>query len=176
MSLLLKNSLAALIGVAFFYAIELVPKTVLDGQVTILLPKDWRPMSESLIKIKYPGPRPPQYVYSDISGGISLAITATDSRATAEQLEQYKSVLKSQLEQAYPEATWEGEGIKMVHGKKLGYFKLMTDAADTRIFNQMFFTDMKGKLVLMSFNCVENKLKPWRPVADSIMNSLEVRE
>ncbi len=174
--LFLKNSIATLFVVAFFYAIELEPKTLLDGQITILLPKDWRPMSESLIKIKYPGARPPQYVYSDISGGISLAITATDSRATPQQLEQYKSVLKAQLEQAYPDATWEGDGMKMVNGKKLGYFKLMTDAADTRIYNQMFFTDMKGKLLLMSFNCVENKLKPWRPVADSIMNSLVVRE
>ena len=39
----------------------------------------------------------------------------------------------------------------------------------------MFFTDLDGKLLICSFNVVENKMKEWKPIADEIMNSSSVK-
>lgn len=154
------------------FAIELEKTTLLDGKLEILMPKGWKPMSEEMVKIKYPGARPPKLVYSDNTGGISLALNHTESKATADNLEKYKEVLKGSLENAYPDATWEETGIKEVNGKKVGFFKVITDTPKDKIYNYMLFTDLDGKLLICSFNCTEKKMKEWKPVAEQMMGSL----
>ena len=155
--------------------IELEKKIVLDNKVEILMPKGWKTMSEEMIQKKYPGVRPPKIVYSDITGSISLAFNHTESKASPEMLEKYKEVLKSSLVAAYPDAVWEEEGIKEINGKKAGVFRVITEAIDDKIYNYMVFTDLDGKLLICSFNCVEKKLKTWKPVAEQIMNSLTLK-
>jgi hypothetical protein len=157
------------------FPVELEKKLVLDNKVEILMPRGWKPMSEELIKIKYPGARPPKLVYSDNTGAISIAFNHTDSKASAETLEKYRDVLKESLEKAYPDAVWEESGIREINGKKIGFFKVITDTPADKIFNYMLFTDLDGKLLICSFNCVEKKLKEWRPVAEEMMGSIKFR-
>lgn len=157
------------------FPVELEKKLVLDNKVEILMPRGWKPMSEELIKIKYPGARPPKLVYSDNTGAISIAFNHTDSKASAETLEKYRDVLKESLENAYPNAVWEESGIREINGKKIGFFKVITDTPADKIFNYMLFTDLDGKLLICSFNCVEKKLKEWRPVAEEMMGSIKFR-
>lgn len=157
------------------FPVELEKKLVLDNKVEILMPRGWKPMSEELIKIKYPGARPPKLVYSDNTGAISIAFNHTDSKASAETLEKYRDVLKESLEKAYPDAVWEESGIREINGKKIGFFKVITDTPADKIFNYMLFTDLDGKLLICSFNCVEKKLKEWRPVAEEMMGSIRFK-
>ena len=173
--ILLKKIFATITMVAFFTPIELEKKIILDNKVEILMPKEWKPMSEELIKRKYPGTHPPQLVYSDVSGGISLAFNHTDTKASPAILEKHREVLKTSLENAYPHSLWEEEGIKEINGKKVGFFRLITDTPNDRIYNYIVFTDLDGKLLICSFNCVEKKLKDWKPVAQEIMNSMSFR-
>jgi len=157
------------------FPVDLEKRTLLDNKIEILVPKGWKPMSEDLIKIKYPGAKPPKYVLSDVSGGISLAFNPTESRATQEQIETYKGFLKTSLESAFEDEEWIDEGIKEINGRKVGFFKLITNTASGKIYNQMFFTDLDGKLLIISFNVVENKMKDWKSAADDIMNSLTLK-
>lgn len=159
----------------FFIQGELEKRSLLDDKIEILVPKGWKPMSEEHIKIKYPGARPPKYVLSDVTGGISLAFNHTDSKATQDQIETYKGVLKSSLTNAFPEAEWIDDGVKEINGKKVGFCKVITNAQTGKIYNQMFFTDVDGKLLICSFNVVENKMKDWKAPADEIMNSLSIK-
>jgi hypothetical protein len=159
----------------FFFQTDLEKRSLLDNKIELLVPKGWKPMSEDLVKIKYPGARPPKYVLSDITGGISLAFNHTDSRATQEQIETYKGVLKSSLTDAFPEAEWIEDGVKEINGKKVGFCKVITNAQSGKIYNQMFFTDVDGKLLICSFNVVDTKMKDWRAAADEIMNSLTIK-
>ena len=172
---LLKNIFLTITLIALSMPIELEKKLILDNKVEILMPKGWKPMSEDLIKIKYPGTRPPKLVYSDNSGAISLAFNHTESKANPDMLEKYKEVLKESLENAYPDAVWEESGIKEVNGKKMGFFRVITDTPNDKIYNYMLFTDFEGKLLICSFNCVEKRLKEWKPVAAEIMNSLSFK-
>jgi len=167
--------LAAISLIGILLPVELEKRTLLDNKIEILVPKDWKPMSEELIKIKYPGAKPPTYVLSDVSGGISLAFNHIDSRATQEHIETYKGYLKKSLEDAFEDEEWIEDGIKEINGKKVGFFKLITNTASGKIYNQMFFTDLDGKLLIISFNVVENKMKDWKAAADEIMNSLTIK-
>lgn len=172
----MKSALLLLCLFAVKETAELEKRTVLDGKVELLLPKDWKPMKEELIRKKYPGARPPKLVYSDISGAVSIAFNHTDSKANAATLEKYKEVLKEGLKSAYPDATWEEEGIRELNGKKVGYFKVTTDTPDDRIYNYMLFTDLNGTLLICSFNCTQGRLKTWKPLAEQIMGSLTFKD
>ncbi|MFM9907721.1 MAG: hypothetical protein ACKVOW_00160 [Chitinophagaceae bacterium] len=173
--LFLKNIFGIVLMMALVAPIELEKKSILDNKVELLMPKGWKPMSQDLIKIKYPGVRPPKLVYSDVSGSISIAFNHTDSKASPSMLEKYKEVLKTSLETAYPDAVWEEDGIKEINGKKAGVFRVITEARDDKIYNYMVFTDMDGKLLICSFNCLEKKLKAWKPLAEEIMNSISIK-
>lgn len=173
--ILLKNILAAILIGTLLLPVELEKKWILDNKVEILIPKGWKPMNEELVKIKYPGTRPPKLVYSDVTGGISLAFNHTDSKASPENLEKYKEVLKTSLENAYPDAVWEEEGIKEINGKNVGFFRVITDANNDKIYNYMVFTDLEGRLLICSFNCIDKRIREWKPIAENIMNSLRFK-
>ncbi len=64
------------------------------------------------------------------------------------------------------------EGVKTMNGKKIGYFKFLTQAVDQKVFNYYFFTVVDGKVLLFSFNCIEKLQKKWEPTADKIVSSL----
>ena len=145
----------------------------MNNKIELLLPKDWKPMSEALVQKKYPGPRPPSLVYSDITGSVSIAFNHTDSKASPDVLDKYKEALKAGLMNAYPDAVWEKEAITEINGKKVGVFEVFTETADDKIYNYMVFTDVEGRLMICSFNCTENRLKTWKPVAQQIVNSLK---
>lgn len=153
--------------------IDLESRTLLDGKLELLMPKDWKQMPDDQVKIKYPGARPPKYVYSDRTGGISLAFNHTDSRVRPGELDQYFKVLKQSMETAYPDAKWEGSGFMDLNGRRAGYLKLLTEASNATIWNYLFFTDVDGKLFIGTFNCVESKLATWKPVAEEIVRSVK---
>ncbi len=166
---------ATLLLVAVFLAPELEQRSVLNDKISILVPKDWKPMPESLKKIKYPGEKPPQLVLSDRSGGLSLAINHTGSKATPKELGRYAQALENSLRNAYPDAIWEGIGNEKINGKQVCYFKVITETADGKIYNQMFFTDLDSTLLIFSFNAIEKRIKDWKPIADSMMYSLRIK-
>ena len=155
--------------------IDLEKRSILEDKVEILVPKEFRLMTAEEIKIKYPPTRPPKLVFTDTSLTTNLAFNLTDSRASREVIEQYKDALKQALSNAYSDAEWIDEGIKEINGKKAGYFKMISTAIDTKIYNHMFFTDVDGKLLICSFNCTIKNMERWKPVAEEIMNSLVVK-
>lgn len=154
--------------------VELEKKEVLQKKLQVLVPKNWKALPATLIKTKYPGSQPPQEVYADSSGKLSLAFNHTDSKVLTSQLHTYASVLKASLKKANPDAKWLQSGFIHVEGKEIGYFKLIGSLNGQKIYNQVFFTELNGRLLLGTFNCTEAKLASWKLIADQIMYSLHL--
>lgn len=49
--------------------------------------------------------------------------------------------------------------------------ELLSLAADTEIYNLIWFTDLDGKLLLSTFNCTKEQMDDWKPIAKTIMES-----
>jgi len=156
-------------------SVDMEKRNILNDKVDILIPKVFQIMSEASMKIKYPSERRPALVYTDESGGINLAFNHTQNKASQEQIEPLKVALVSTFKNLYSSAEWKDSGIKEINGRKVGYMELVTPAVDTKIYNLIFFTDMDGRLLLCTFNCVEKKQVEWTEAAHQIMNSLVVR-
>ena len=155
--------------------IELENRKVLGGKVEILLPKEFEVMSEDMMKLKYPSERRPTLVYTDKTGGVNVAFNHTENKASQQQIDVFKESFVSTFKNLYPSAEWKGTGVTEINGRKVGYLELVTPAIDTKIYNLMFFTDLDGRLLLCTFNCVAKKEKDWLEPAKQIMNSLKVQ-
>jgi hypothetical protein len=154
---------------------SLAAKSVLGGKVEILIPSTFTVMKEDMLKLKYPTQNRPALVYTNDAGTINIAFTHTPSSATQNDIPEMKSTFKKMFNTLYKSATWYSDGVITVNGRKVGYLEFLTPAIDTNIYNLMFFTDCQGRVLLCSFNCMENQMKSWAPVGKRIMNSLKTK-
>lgn len=172
------KSLLFILGGLFFQItnpnFELEKRDILEHKAMVLVPKTWKLMPLATIKSKYPGKQSPQEVYIDSTGNLSLAFNHTESKLAPNQLKTYAGVLKTSLQKANPKTTWLQSGFIFVEGKEIGFFKMVTENNGKKIYNQLFFTELKGRLLMGTFNCSESRVKDWKLIADQIMYSLHL--
>ncbi len=133
-------------------------------------------MKEELLKVKYPGERRPTLVYTNESATVNIAFNHIASKATQQALEQYRKVLAATVKNNYPDAAWEANEIRTINNRKVGVIIVTTEAVDTKIFNQLFFTDVDGRLLIGTFNCTVKEKAEWKATAERILNSLVVKQ
>lgn len=154
---------------------ELEKRIILDEKVEILIPKDFKPMTAAMLDLKYKGANRPKLVFTDENGTVNIAFSLLPNAATPDQIEDYKNAIKNTYQQSFPDATWVGDGVRIINGKKTGYIKLVTNAIDQKIYNSIFITDCDGKLLIGTFNCTEKLLPDWKETAERIVASLKVK-
>jgi hypothetical protein len=167
-------SIVAIFCLLVFADIELEKRILYDNKIEILIPKEFKDMPEKMQKIKYPGANPPKLVLSNERGTVNIAFNHTGSIANQAAIESYLAYLGEAMKSAHPDAEWKGKGIGIINGKKVGYLKLMTEAADQLIYNYIFFTDVDNKLFIGTFNCIKKLTQKWEPVAEEIVKSFRI--
>lgn len=132
-------------------------------------------MSDEMWTAKYQRRTRPILVLSDEDGEVNLLADMTKLVATESQIPAFKDAQLQQLKKSRPDMTVFDEGVRSINGKKVGYFKFLTQAVDQKVFNYYFFTVVDGKILLFSFNCIEKLQKKWEPTADKIVSSLTTK-
>jgi hypothetical protein len=145
----------------------------LSGKVKILAPKELKPMSDQMWTLKYQQRTRPVLVLSDEDGEVNLIADMTQQPASESQLASFKDFQIQQLKSRRPGLELLSDGVKTINGKKVGYFKFVTQAIDQKVFNYYFFTLVNGKILLFTFNCIEKLQKKWESTADQIVVSLK---
>jgi hypothetical protein len=145
----------------------------LSGKVKILAPNDLKPMSDQMWTLKYQNRARPVLVLSDEDGEVNLIADMTRQPAAENQLASFKDFQIHQLKSKRPDLELLSDGVKTIHGKKVGYIKFLTRAIDQKVFNYYFFTLVGGRSLLFTFNCIEKLQKKWEGTADQIVASLK---
>ena len=52
--------------------------------------------------------------------------------------------------------------------------KFYSQAIDTKVYNLMFGTELNGRLLIGTFNCTIANYNEWQPMADEIVNSIDI--
>jgi hypothetical protein len=161
--------------IPFFSFSQAKPDTVsfLSGKVNILAPKELKPMSEQMWTLKYEKRTRPVLVLSDEDGEVNLIADMTQQPASESQLASFKDFQIQQLKSKRPGLEFLSDGVKTIHGKKVAFFKFVSQAIDQKVFNYYFITLVNGKILLCSFNCIEKLQQKWEPIADQIVASLK---
>lgn len=162
-----------LLPVFCFSQTRLDTVNLLSGKVKLLAPTELKPMSDQMWTLKYQKHTRPVLVLTDEDGEVNLIADMTQQPASENQLSSFKDFQIQQLKKNRPDLELLTDGVKTVNGKKVGYFKFVTQAIDQKVFNYYFFTILNGKILLFTFNCIEKLQKKWESTADEIVASLK---
>lgn len=153
--------------------VPVISQAVLDNKMLVRLPSIFSIMPEELASLKYPSERRPNLIYTDDTSMINLALNMTDYHLTEAEVEEFQDYMVEVLEQAHPSAKWLETGMMEIQDKNIGFIEVMTPAIDGTIFNLMFFAALDGQTLIGTFNCMEEEYENWRPIAKSIVETLE---
>ena len=158
-----------------FSLVDLEKRTLLDGKIDMLVPTHFTEMPGDMLVKKYPGKSRPKFVLTDERGKTNLAFSILENPADSTVIDQYLNAVVSSYKQNFPTAKWIGNGIMRIGNKKAGFLKLVTDGQDQKIFNFVFLTDLEGKLLVGTFNCVEKDMEEWRPIGEQMVGSIDFK-
>ena len=116
---------------------HLEKRTLLDGKVEILVPVQFKEMSQEMLDFKYKGNNKPTFVLTDSNAAVNLAFIHLPNKTTESSIKAYKDAAKASFEKSFPNAKWIADGIHTVNGKSRGYLKLITQGIDQNIYNYL---------------------------------------
>jgi hypothetical protein len=171
----MKLSPLLLLTVLLLSDVVLEKRTLLNGKIEMLIPKEFKVMESDVLKIKYTGNMKPELVLTNENATTTIALTFIAARADSSLIQPYTENIMQTYKKGYPTATWHKNGVRSINGKKVGYIILSHDAQDkTKVFDYLFLTDVDGKLLVGSFNCEEKERTKWESVGEQIVTSLKV--
>lgn len=153
---------------------SIIDQVLLDGKLTLRMPKAFSIMHPDLVALKYPSVHRPNIIYTDESTTINLTFNMTTHDLTESQLEEFQFALMDMLGKAQPTANFLENEIKEIHEKPFGYIEVITPTIDSNVYNLMFSTSINGKALMGTFNCLEEDMDTWRPVAKAILETIKI--
>ncbi|MGZ3751038.1 MAG: hypothetical protein ACXVAU_07175, partial [Mucilaginibacter sp.] len=159
-----------------FSQINLEQQRFLNNRVELLVPIGFIHMSAGDRDIKYPNQsQQPDVILTDQNGDVNILIVMLSQTIHPSQIAAYKDFQIATLKKSHPNSQWLDNGVRTINGKSVGYFKFITDAADQKIFDYYFFTELDGRVLLLTFNCTEKLLPKWKATAETIVSSLSIK-
>ena len=148
-------------------------ETILNKSLKVFIPSGFALMDEAILKARYPieGRRPTE-VYTNTQGTINIAFNHTQTRGGITDLPQFKQVFERQFNQ--PGINFIKSELKPINGTDFIILEFITPSPDGEVYNRMLITSLDNRLLMGTFNCTVNQMQEWQPVADIIINSLEV--
>jgi hypothetical protein len=171
----MKLILFLLFPMCSFSQITLEKISFLDNKIEILAPKKLSKMTDEMWTLKYHKKERPILVLTDENGEVNLIADMTQQPAAENQIASFKDFQIVQLKKSRPDIKVSAEGVKTINGKKVGYFKFISQAIDQKVFNYYFFTVYEGKILLFTFNCIEKLQGVWEKSAEEIVASLKIK-
>ncbi|MET4560535.1 hypothetical protein ABIA69_001679 [Lysinibacillus parviboronicapiens] len=153
--------------------VPVIDQALLNGKITLRMPKLFSIMLPELASLKYPSERRPNIIYTDESTTINLAFNMTPHVLTETGVAEFQENMIDVLEQAQPSAEWLDTDVIEINDKTIGFIEVITPAIDGDIFNLMFFASIDGQALIGTFNCMEEDLEDWRPIARAMMETLQ---
>ena len=165
--------------------VEFDTKALFGNQIELKVPKGFAIMTEEMAKLKYATERRPTLIYTNEDGNISVALNITNSKATQAELPAIKEDVLRAYRHQYVGAKEKWDAIQVVNSRKVGYIEFGTPASsntsygastvDNSVYNLIFFTDFRGRLLLCTVNCTNNNIRQWQHAAKEIMASLKMK-
>ena len=133
-----------------------------NSKFYLKIPKSFKQLDYETITKKYNG-NVPNIVFSNDETTINVAVSLTDDKMSNTQIKSFKETMENLLKDE-------------VNKYNIGKIKLISNAQDTSIYNNMIFFSYNDKLVIVTFNCTTELQKEWQSVGDFIIDSLFFKE
>ena len=149
-------------------------RLLMDGKIAIRIPNSFDVLPQELMMLKYPNERRPQLILTDDSFIINVTFNHTNSTVVNEEIENFKTVMLKTLQSLQPDSQYFENGVKVINGRNVGFFDVLSRSSDGEIYNWMFCVELEGRALLCSLNCTADLIDIWKPIFKGVMDSFRV--
>jgi hypothetical protein len=150
-------------------------RDLLDDELRMYLPAEFTPMNPELAVLKYPSVNRPGLIYTDPGTAVNIAFNHTRSTITEQNLDEFKQAMLQTIRKMQEQVRFLADGLQENHGQRAGFIEFISPARDGAIYNLLWFTPLRGRALLISFNCYEADMSQWRPIVHGMLATLEVK-
>lgn len=143
-------------------------------KITMMVPKEFVPMSSDMAKIKYPSEQRPETILTDETGTINLMFQYMEGEGNNATIESFRNQIFGMMKRVNPGIKEQEIGLVDVAGKQIAYVEFSNPAMDGKLYNLMFYLAVEGQPLMGSFNCRTKEMKYWRSAAFEMMQSIEM--
>ena len=144
--------------------------------ITMMLPRDFVPMSPDIARKKYPSEQRPETILTDETGTINLMFQYMEGEESNTTIESFRNRIFGMMKRVNPGIKEREIGVVDAAGKQIAYVEFSNPVMDGKLYNLMFYLAVKGRPLMGSFNCRTKEMKYWRSAAFEMMQSIEMVE
>ncbi|HEU5290127.1 MAG TPA: hypothetical protein VFU05_05745 [Cyclobacteriaceae bacterium] len=160
-------------------------KTKITDDITVLIPKNFRPMDELDFTQRYPSVRQPIGAYTNEAREVDFSVNISATQWPDGDVEIAKEFFKSGVVNMFDGVDMIEEGIHTVGGKQFIFFEFesrvkgdrskldLTDPVLNYTYIQ-YLVEPKRTLVF-SFSCPRRIREDWQPTARKMMKGIKVK-
>lgn len=144
--------------------------------ITMMLPKDFVPMSPDIARKKYPSEQRPETIFTDETGTINLMFQYMEGEESNTTIESFRNRIFGMMKRVNPGIKEREMGVVDAAGEQIAYVEFSNPVMDGKLYNLMFYLAVKGRPLMGSFSCRTKEMKYWRSAAFEMMQSIEMVE
>ena len=158
--------------------VEFEEVKLFNDSMSILLPKSFIDLPENMKKIKYPSESRPQIIKTSIDTStnfcFSLLSMPIKNEQTKDAAKQFKTILK-RVNPSYIFFDLKEEKIGEKEEKTISWFDFKSYGVDFPMYNIMYVTPIKNKVMHGVFNCLYKDIEEWKEYAFQVIKSIKER-
>jgi hypothetical protein len=89
------------------------------------------------------------------------------------EFEEFAEAIVQQFKKSAPISTWYGHQIKTINGTKMLISEYESPLPDGTSYNLTCYASMHNKVVVYTFNCLQNQKSEWKAIGFRIVESFQ---
>lgn len=137
-------------------------REIFKNQMWIWLPKDFELLGKEFVKIKYPSENRPDIIYSNPETTVNVSFLHKQEKLAAGQEAEVRDYLSHVVHNLYPSCGILDKNSVQAGENEAAWMDFLAPAMDSYVYNMMFFTPLKGRLLMGTCNCPESDKEDWK--------------
>ena len=160
-------------------------KVKVTDEITISIPKEWRPMDDLDFSERYPSVRAPLAAYTNLDRTIDFSVNVSATRWPDANLEIASQFFKASIRNMFDRVEILDEGIREINGNSFIIFKFesrvngskndLGNADPVLKYTYLHYLIQPQRTLVFSFNCPRRDRQEWERTSEAMMKSIRVK-
>ncbi|MCL1989453.1 MAG: hypothetical protein FWG67_01035 [Defluviitaleaceae bacterium] len=148
-----------------------------EDKVRMMIPKDFVLMSQADAKKKYNADPGTKEIFTNQDGSINIVVECLEAgEVTDEAMEPLRDHVFGMMKRVNPGIKKHHSDVEIISDKTVAYVEFTNLAMDGKLYNFLHFSEVDGKVLMVSFNCSTKNMKYWQKAALLMMRSVVIVE
>lgn len=168
-----------------FAPVPRLVKTKITDDITVLLPKDFKPMDDLDFSQRYPSVRKPVAAYTNAEREVDFSVNISATQWAESDVEMAQKFFKAGIFNMFDGVEIISEGVQTLSGKKFIFFEFESRVKGERSsqelrdpilgYTYIQYRIENGRTLVFSFNCPRRLREDWEETAHKMMKSVKMK-